>query len=194
MRQYLSDQRYCRSFYFLFNFSFLFYRTITVYSHFSPILYAYKAKSFFIYTFPPFFSRRWYPGFFFLYKQAKISVFTKTACRQRMSRTLWRHAIFIKLPRGLEPPTSALPRRRATDCATAAYIFTTNLYYYSLFHLSMLFLVKNFRSETILGNSLSNRWRQFYGAWMYLRESYREIIAKCRLRVVPNFILWYPIE
>lgn len=27
----------------------------------------------------------------------------------------------IKLSRGLEPPTSALPRRRATDCAKTAY-------------------------------------------------------------------------
>ena len=28
-----------------------------------------------------------------------------------------------KLSRGLEPPTSALPRRRATDCAKTAYVY-----------------------------------------------------------------------
>ena len=30
-----------------------------------------------------------------------------------------------KLSRGLEPPTSALPRRRATDCAKTAYCVPT---------------------------------------------------------------------
>ena len=32
----------------------------------------------------------------------------------------------IKLSRGLEPPTSALPRRRATDCAKTAYCVCFN--------------------------------------------------------------------
>ncbi len=45
----------------------------------------------------------------------------KIYAKKDFSKQYFFEKSFQKLSRGLEPPASALPRRRATDCAKTAY-------------------------------------------------------------------------